>query len=279
MSALTVATALERARRCGVERLDAQLLLTRAMSRSRSWLIAHDDASLDAAQSEAYLAHLARRAADEPLAYIVGEKEFHGLTLQVNASVLVPRPDTETLVDWALELLRTDFAATPSPRVVDLGTGSGAIALAVKHACPRTQLTAVDASSAALDVAAANARRLALAVELREGDWWSAVAGRRFHLALSNPPYIAEQDPHLTALTHEPLLALASGPDGLASIRHIVAQAPRHLEPGGWLLLEHGHDQAQAVLALLSQAGLVKVQSRRDLGNITRCSGGQLAPA
>ena len=275
MSGLTVAAALTEARLQALERLDAQLLLARAMSCTRSWLIAHDDAPLTRVQADAYRADLARRAAGEPLAYIVGEKEFHGLMLRVDARVLVPRPDTETLVDWALELLRNDFAATPQPRVIDLGSGSGAIALAVKHACADAQVTALDASAAALEVAAANAQQLALRIDLQQSDWWSAVAGQCFHLALSNPPYVAQNDPHLAALTHEPQLALASGPDGLTAIRRIVAGAPQHLHAGGWLLLEHGHDQATAVQALLAAAGFARVQSRRDLAGIARCSGGQ----
>ena len=276
--ASTVADALERARQCGVDRLDAQLLLSRTMSRARSWLIAHDDAVLNGAQATMYLEHLRRRACGEPLAYILGEKEFYGLTLQVNASVLVPRPDTETLVDWALDLLRSQLAATPAPRVIDLGTGSGAVALAVKSACAPAQLTALDSSAAALGVAQTNAQALNLEVHFLESDWWNAVATQRFHLALSNPPYIAQLDLHLKALIHEPLLALASGPDGLASIRAIVAGATQHLHPGGWLLLEHGHDQAPAVRALLSTAGFSSVQSRDDLSGVARCSGGQLAP-
>jgi release factor glutamine methyltransferase len=275
MSGLTVAAALGEARLSAVERLDAQLLLARAMSCTRSWLIAHDDAPLTRAQAIAYRADLARRAAGEPLAYIVGEKEFHGLMLRVDARVLVPRPDTETLVDWALELLRNDFAATSQPRVIDLGSGSGAIALAVKHACADAQVTALDASADALEVAAANAQQLALPIDLQQSDWWSAVAGQCFHLALSNPPYVAQNDPHLAALTHEPQLALASGPDGLTAIRRIIAGAPQHLHAGGWLLLEHGHDQAAAVQALLAAAGFARVQSRRDLAGIARCSGGQ----
>ncbi|HJV96188.1 MAG TPA: peptide chain release factor N(5)-glutamine methyltransferase [Albitalea sp.] len=275
MSDVTVAAALAEARLQAVERLDAQLLLARTMSCTRSWLIAHDDAPLSPVQAGAYRADLARRAAGQPLAYIVGEKEFHGLTLQVDARVLVPRPDTETLVDWALELLRSDFAATTQPEVIDLGTGSGAIALAVKHACPDAQVTALDASADALEVASANAQRLSLAVDLRQSDWWSAVGGRRFHLALSNPPYVAQHDPHLVALTHEPQLALSSGADGLTAIRQIVAAAPEHLHAGGWLLLEHGHDQASAVQALLAEAGFARVQSRHDLAGIVRCSGGQ----
>jgi release factor glutamine methyltransferase len=269
----TVAEALALARQRGVDRLDAQLLLARALGRPRAWLLAHDDASLGDEPARRFESELSRRAAGEPLAYIVGEKEFHGLVLQVDAGVLVPRPDTETLVGWAIELLDGELASVPAPRVLDLGTGSGAIALAVKHACPRAALAAVDASEAALAVASGNGGRLGLQVEWLRGDWWEPLPGRHFDLVLSNPPYIAEGDPHLAALAHEPALALTSGADGLAAIRQIVAQARRHLAPGCWLLLEHGHDQAGAVRELLRDAGLADARSRPDLAGVMRCSG------
>lgn len=270
---MTVAEALALARRLGVERLDAQLLLARALDRPRTWLLAHEDAALGDGPAQRFAAELDRRAAGEPLAYIVGEKEFHGLSLQVGAGVLVPRPDTETLVGWAIELLDGELAATPAPRVLDLGTGSGAIALAVKQACPRAVLAAVDTSEAALAIAIGNGGRLGLQVEWLRGDWWQPLAGRRFDLVLGNPPYIAEDDPHLAALVHEPAIALTSGPDGLDAIRRIVAPAREHLAPGGWLLLEHGHDQAGAVRGLLQAAGLAGARSRPDLAGVMRCSG------
>ena len=276
MTAMTVAQAWALARGCGVDRLDAQLLLARATQRPRTWLLAHDDAVLGEDQAADYLAHVRRRAAGEPLAYIVGEKEFRGLMLTVSAEVLVPRPDTETLVEWGLELLRGPLATPAAPRVIDLGTGSGAIALAIKHAWPSAQVTAVDASPRALDVARGNAQRLGLAVTWLQGDWWTAVAAHRFHLALANPPYIAEGDAHLAALQHEPRMALASGRDGLGAIRRIVDAAAAHIERGGWLLLEHGHDQSQAVQSLLNSAGFVDVQSRTDIAGIARCTGGRL---
>lgn len=266
----TVAGVLAAARGAGVERLDALALLQFVSGRSRIWLLAHDDERL-AAEPAALIDHLlARRAAGEPLAYLVGEREFHGLSLQVSSAVLIPRPDTETLVDWALELLPAESTAT----VADLGTGSGAIALALKQSRPTTRVTALDASPAALAQARANGLRLGLAVEWLASDWWGALAGRRFDLVLSNPPYIEDNDPHLTALTHEPLVALTSGADGLDSIRKILDSAAMHLQPGAWLLLEHGHTQAAAVGALLSAAGFEAVQSRRDLAGHTRCSGG-----
>ena len=269
----TVAAALRQAKALGVERLDAQLLLAHTLGRARSWLLAHDDAVLDVAQADALGEALARRAAGEPLAYLVGEKEFHGLMLNVNADVLVPRPESEVLVDWALELLAGELGHIANPRVVDLGTGSGAIALAVKQAHPGAAVTATDLSAAALRVAQANAGRLGLGVTWRCGAWWDALADQRFHLALANPPYIAGGDPHLAALKHEPMLALSPGGDGLGALREIVGAAPDHLEPGGWLLLEHGFDQAEAVRILLQEQGLVGVQTRRDLGGQRLCTG------
>jgi release factor glutamine methyltransferase len=271
---MTVAGALRDARTAGVDRLDAQLLLVRVLGSSRSWLLAHDQAALSATQAAQWQAWLARRAAGEPLAYVFGEKEFHGLMLEVDPAVLVPRPDTELLVDWALERLAA--ASGPTPRVVDLGTGSGAIALAVKHRHPAADMTATDASPAALAVARRNADRLGLDVALHEGSWWEALGTECFDLALGNPPYIAGSDPHLAALRHEPLGALTPGGDGLAALREIIAGAPAHLESGGWLIVEHGYDQAEVVRALLQQHGFVDVQTRIDLGGQPRCSGGHL---
>ncbi len=270
-----LAAALAEARAAGLDRLDAQLLLAHVLQRPRSWLLAHDDDALGAPALAAFRAAVQRRAAGEPLAYVVGTKEFHGLLLQVDASVLVPRPDTETLVDWALELL----PAQDAPAVVDLGTGSGAIALALKQARPAACVHAVDASAAALATAQANAARLGLGLCFHHGDWWTAVGGRRFHLAVGNPPYIAEGDPHLAALHAEPAMALTSGADGLDAIRRIVAGAPAHLEPGAWLLLEHGLDQADAVARLLRNTGFDAVCSRKDLAGVNRCTGGRWMPA
>ncbi|MDP9967835.1 release factor glutamine methyltransferase [Variovorax paradoxus] len=268
----TVAQALAAAVALGIDRLDAQLLLLHALGRApndRAWLLAHDtDAVSDAAWS-ALSAQLPRRLAGEPVAYLLGEKEFHGLGLQVDARVLVPRPDTETLVDWALQCLEGRSA----PRVLDLGTGSGAIALALQHARPDAEVDAVDASADALAVADANAQRLGLPVRFRRAHWLDGAAGG-YAVIASNPPYIAAGDPHLAALQHEPLAALVAGPDGLADIRQIVQQAPAHLADGGWLLLEHGHDQAAAVRQLLQTRGFAEVQSRDDLAGIQRCSGG-----
>ena len=274
MKPLSVRTALAEARTASVETLDAHLLLATCLEQSRSWLIAHGEALLTPAHSDRFRSWLTRRAAGEPLAYLFGEKEFHGLVLQVDARVLVPRPDTETLVDWALELLAT--LPDGSPRVVDLGTGSGAIALALKHAQPGAAVTALDASGGALEVARANATALRLDVRLLSGSWWSAVQGERFDIAVSNPPYIALHDPHLAALTHEPAIALTAGIDGLDALRHIIDHAPAHLRPGGWLLLEHGHDQGPAVQGLLFQGGFARVETRCDLAGHWRCTGAQV---
>lgn len=269
----TLAQALEQARTQGLQRIDAQMLLLHALGDAdadRAWLLAHDGDALAPAAQARFQALCRRRAAGEPLAYLTGSKEFYGLRLAVDARVLDPRADTETLVDWALAL----SADWPAPRIVDLGTGSGAIALALRHERPDAQLLAVDASAAALAVAQANALRLGLRVQFAQSHWLSAVAGR-FELIVANPPYLRAQDPHLIALAHEPRQALVGGVDGLQELRSIVAQAGGHLAPGGWLLLEHGYDQADAVRALLAAQGFARVQSRKDLAGIERCSGGQ----
>lgn len=271
----TVAQALSDARARAIDRLDAQLILAWRLGRPRSWVIANDDAQIAEADADAIAAAFARRAAGEPLAYLLGEKEFHGLLLQVDANVLVPRPDTEVLVDWAIELLAGQRAAAD---VIDLGTGSGAIALAVKHACPEASVLATDISPGALAVAQANAQRLGLAVNFVASAWWSAIGDRRFDLVLSNPPYIAGGDPHLPALRHEPTLALTPGGDGLDALREIIRGAPAHLHAGAWLLLEHGYDQADAVQALLAQHGFVDIATRHDLGGQPRCTGARRPP-
>jgi release factor glutamine methyltransferase len=269
----TVTQALQYCQQQGLERLDAQMLVLLACGQGlhqRAWLLTHDGDVLSQAQLATLQTTLARRLAGEPMAYITGVKEFFGLPLQVDARVLDPRADTETLVEWALALLQQRLA----PRVVDLGTGSGAIALALKSHCPAARVEAVDTSADALAVARANARQLQLDVHFAQGSWLEPVQGD-FDLIVSNPPYIAAADPHLAALRHEPLSALASGADGLDDIRRIILQGTQHLRPGGWLLLEHGYDQAEAVCALLASAGFVQAQSRCDLAGIARCSGAQ----
>ena len=274
MSAFSVTQASAWAQTLGLSRIEAQVLALHALGRAphdRAWLLAHGDDLLDAHVQATFSDYVHRRLATEPVAYITGHKEFFGLTLHVDARVLDPRADTETLVEWALSCL----ADVSSPEVVDLGTGSGAIALALKHARPDAQVSAIDASADALVVARANAERLQLPVTFHHGSWLAPVAGQVWDAIVSNPPYVASDDAHLAALTHEPLSALASGPDGLDDIRLIVCQAGAHLKPGGWLLLEHGFDQAHAVQTLLSNQGFVNVQSRPDLAGILRCSGGQ----
>ena len=273
-TSLSVAACLRQAQGLGLARLDAQILLLHALAQplhDRAWLLAHDTEVLNEAQQHSWGQALQRRLQGEPVAYITGRKDFFGLTLAVDARVLDPRPDTEILVEWALELLPPG----PTGRVLDLGTGSGAVALALQHQRPAAQVTAVDASVDALAVASANAQRLNLPVKCVLSHWMDNVAGP-FELIVSNPPYVAEGDPHLVALTHEPLSALTSGVDGLDDIRQIIAQAPSRLAPGGWLLLEHGWDQAAPVQALMRRAGFEEVQSRRDLGGIERCTGARL---
>jgi release factor glutamine methyltransferase len=270
----TVVQAAAWAQTLGLPRLEAQVLLLHALGRAphdRAWLLAHSDDALDTAVQATFATNTQRRLNTEPVAYITGQKEFFGLTLHVDHRVLDPRADTETLVEWALSCL----ADTPSPEVVDLGTGSGAIALALKHSRPDAHVCAVDASADALSVASANAKRLALPVDFHHGSWLAPLNGRSFDAIVSNPPYVASDDAHLAALKHEPLSALASGVDGLDDIRTIVRHAAQHLKPNGWLLLEHGYDQAHAVQTLLGNQGFVNVQSRPDLAGILRCTGGQ----
>jgi release factor glutamine methyltransferase len=276
---VTLAEALRAGAGLGLDRLDAQLLLLQALGRSqaeRAWLLAHDADGLDCAQEARFRDLCARRAGGEPLAYIVGRKEFFGLDLFVDSRVLIPRPDTETLVEWALELLGCHCGPDPQSRapVIDLGTGSGAIALAIKKQCPTATVEAVDAHAGALQVASHNARQLGLDVAFRQSSWLEG-ATTHYDLIVSNPPYIRAGDPHLAALRNEPLQALVAGADGLSDIRAIVQQAPQHLRQGGWLLLEHGFDQATAVRSLLTTAGFGSVRSRKDLAGIERCSGGQ----
>jgi release factor glutamine methyltransferase len=272
----TLQDALRHATAAGLDRLDAQMLLLHALGRpphDRAWLIAHDSDPLPPEVAARWTELLQRRQQGEPVAYLLGEKEFGGLNLQVDARVLVPRPDTEVLVEWTLDALAPAGAKAQS--LLDLGTGSGAIALTIASRRPDVQVTATDASADALAVAQANAQRLGLPVRFAHGAWLAAVPAERFHVIASNPPYIAEGDHHLAALTHEPISALTAGPDGLDDIRQIVAQAPHALHPGGWLLLEHGHDQAPAVRALLEDEGFEAVASRTDLAGIERCSGGR----
>ena len=267
----TLGYALQSAMAQGVVRLEAQLLLLHALGRTaqeRARLVAHDKETLSITAHQIWQDALRRRLAGVPLPYITGWTAFYGLDLQVDARVLCPRADTETLVDWALALL------PPAACVIDLGTGSGAIALAFKQQRPDIQMYARDISDYALAVAQANAQRLSLAIAFSQGSWLEGLS-EAFDAIVSNPPYIADADPHLAALAHEPLQALTSGADGLDDLRAIIAQAPACLKPGGWLLLEHGYDQASAVRQLLQAKGFVDAQSRQDLAGIERCSGGR----
>jgi len=280
VSPMTLTDALGQAVAAGLTRLDAQMLVLLALARDphdRAWLLGHDDALLSDHQVGHLQTLLMRRLAGEPMAYLTGWQEFHGLRLAVDVRVLVPRADTETLVTWALDCLDERPSGLAAPRVLDLGTGSGAVALAVLAARPQAEVHAVDASAEALAVARGNAQSLGLPVRFHQGCWFEPLAGQPFDLIVSNPPYIAEGDPHMAALRHEPRQALTAGADGLDDLRHIVGKAPGHLAPGGHLLLEHGHDQASAVRRLLTQAGFTGVSSRTDLAGIERCSGGQWA--
>jgi len=270
---LNTQQALLHARSLDIEPIDAQTLLLQVIQRSlhdRAWLLLNDTFELSIDQQAQFQQGLARLLDNEPLAYVTGWQAFHGLELQVTPDVLVPRADTETLVDWALAL------GLPQARVLDLGTGSGAIALALKHQRPDWSVHAVDQSAQALEVAQANARRLQLDVLMKQSDWFSQVQGR-FDLIVSNPPYIAQGDPHLPGLVYEPQSALVSGPKGLDDLQTIIGQAPDYLNPQAWLLLEHGYDQASAVCELLWQNSFTEVQSRNDLAGIARCSGGRRA--
>ena len=270
-AAHTVGQALHSAIAQGAVRLEAQLLLLQVMGRKsqeRAWLLAHGDAKLTSAEQQHWREALARLLGGEPLPYITGSTSFYGMDLQVDARVLCPRADTETLVDWALALL------PHAARVIDLGTGSGAIALALKHQRPDVQMHARDLNDDALAVAQTNAQRLGLNIAFSQGSWLQGITVT-FDVVVSNPPYIANADPHLSALRHEPVQALTSGADGMKDLRAIITQAPACLKPGGWLLLEHGYDQAAAVRQLLQVNGFVDVQSRQDLAGIERCSGGR----
>jgi len=254
-------------------RSEAELLLAHALGRDRAWLIAHRDDAVAPALAGQARCCVSRRAAGEPVAYIIGHRGFHALDLAVTADVLIPRPETELLVELALR----QTAQSGKVEIADLGTGSGAIALAIAQARPHSRVLATDASLAALDVARGNAQRLGIGnVEFAQGDWCAALGKRRFDLIVSNPPYIAENDAHLRQgdLRFEPRAALASGADGLDAIRAIVRDAPAHLRDGGWLLLEHGFEQGAAVRELLRQSGFVEVFTTRDLEGRERVSGG-----
>ncbi|HEX7046758.1 MAG TPA: peptide chain release factor N(5)-glutamine methyltransferase [Gammaproteobacteria bacterium] len=257
-------------------RLDAELLLARAIDRPRSHLRAWPENRPDAEQAAQFEALLSRRIAGEPMAYILGEREFWSLRLAVSPDTLIPRPDTEILVETALEKIPRDSPC----RVLDLGTGTGAIALALKQERPLAELHASDASTAALAIARGNAEAHKLDIHFHAGDWWAPFSDQTFDVIVSNPPYIAANDAHLDNgdVRFEPRTALASGADGLDDIRKIIAGARHHLAPCGWLLLEHGHDQAQAVGELLTNAGFEDIGCRKDFSGNDRVSLGKRRP-
>ena len=257
----------------GGGRAEAELLLAAALGRDRGWLYAHNDHVPDAAQAGRYRQWLARRAAGEPIAHLVGHREFWSLRLEVSADTLVPRHETERLVELALERLPAGLATG----VLELGTGSGAIALAIANERPMVQVSAVEREARALEVARRNAARLGLdRVRWLRGDWYSPVRGERFAMIVSNPPYLAEDDPHLDSeLRFEPRQALVAGKDGLDDVREIVAGAPLHLNADGWLLVEHGLGQGGMVRGLLAGRGFAEVETWQDLEHRDRVSGGR----
>jgi release factor glutamine methyltransferase len=256
----------------GLPPLEARMLLERVLAKASAWLIAHADEAAGAEAEQAFAALAERRRQGEPIAYILGEREFYGLEFRVAPAVLIPRPETELLVELALERIPGNAAV----RVLDLGTGSGAIAVVLAKERPQARLTGVDVEYAALAVARANASRHRVSVRFFCGDWFGALAGETFDLIVSNPPYVAAADPHLLTgdVRFEPQRALVGGADGLDCIRAIVASAVAHLRPGAWLLFEHGYDQAEACRALLEAHGYREVQSWPDLAGIPRVSGG-----
>jgi release factor glutamine methyltransferase len=267
----SVAAVLDAARR-KLPANEARLLLGHVLDKSAAWLLAHGEQVLDEDDLLAFASLAARRAGGEPVAYLVGRREFFGRDFEVSPAVLIPRPETELLVETALA------NAGATARILDLGTGSGCIAITLALELHLAHVTAVDASAAALVVARRNADSHSARLRFVQSDWFDALGEESFDLIVANPPYIAAADPHLAAgdLRHEPATALASGADGLDALRRIIARAPAHLAPGGQLWLEHGYDQAAAVQELLFAAGLTDAEQHRDLAGIIRVSGGRL---
>jgi release factor glutamine methyltransferase len=264
----------EALRTAGVDAADARALLRAALDASEAHLGAHPEQNLTDEQHARFVDWVRRRRAGEPVAYITGEREFWSLSFKVAPAVLIPRPDTELLVELVLE--RVGAAARAD--VLDLGTGCGCIAVAIAKERPRARVTATDVSRDALAIARENAQRHGAAVEFVASTWFAALGGRRFDVIVANPPYVAAGDPHLGQgdLRFEPRAALVGGSDGLDCIRHIVAYSRAHLAPGGWSIFEHGHDQAARCRALLRDAGYREVFSRHDLARIERVSGGRV---
>jgi release factor glutamine methyltransferase len=259
-------TIVEALRSSGIDPREARLLLAAATGFSEASVLAFQEKSLPGEAEERFTEFVSRRKTGEPVAYILGRKEFYGVELAVNPAVLIPRPETELVVELAL---KKEFSTA-----VDLGTGCGAIALALKKHRPKARVVAVEASAAALAVAKRNAARHSLAIDWLHGRWFEPLGAERFDLIVSNPPYVAAGDPHLAELHFEPAAALVAGWDGLDAIREIAHGAAAHLAPGAWLLLEHGMGQDGAVRELLSAAGLEAVTSWPDLAGIPRVSGG-----
>ena len=261
-----------------IDRLDARLLIEAVCACTHAELIAHPERELSDAQAKQLETLISRREAGEPLAYLLGSAWFHGLEFSVTPDVLIPRPETELLVDLAAERAR----AMDSPQIVDLGTGSGIVAILLARQCPQASVSAVDISAAALAVAKANAGRHGVAIDFYAGHWYAPLGGKRFNLIVANPPYVADGDPHLhqNGLPYEPRNALSdgvAGGDGMACLQEIVAGAAAHLRPDGWLLMEHGYDQAAKVRELLNRAGFTSVASWRDEAGIERVGGGRRA--
>lgn len=272
----TVGSAVERVKR-RVPRLDARLLMQHLLGITHAQFLADPDRRLSGEELEAFLSLILRRERGEPVAYLIGEKDFYSRSFRVTPDVLIPRPDTELIVTLALKRLKT----LAWPRVLDLGTGSGAIAVTIACEHPEAAVLAVDVSSEALAVARDNADRLGGRVSFLQSDWFSALGDEQFDLVVANPPYVAARDPHLLqdGLPFEPDLALTDGGDGLSCIRRIVGDAPRHLLPGGWLLIEHGYDQAAAVRGLLGDGPYAEIATWQDLSGVDRVSGACLAQA
>ncbi|MBK6552903.1 MAG: peptide chain release factor N(5)-glutamine methyltransferase [Rhodocyclaceae bacterium] len=266
---MTIAEALARARP-SIAPAEARLLLRHVLGCAASDIAAHPERALDESQASRYADLVRRHAAGEPIAYILGSREFYGREFRVTSAVLIPRPETELLAEVAVAKVSRGDA----PRILDLGAGSGCVAITLALELD-AEVLAVDVSRDALAIARDNAARLGARVAFVESDWFAAVDGR-FELIVGNPPYVAEGDPHLDDLAFEPMVALTSGSDGLAAIRHVVAEAPRYLKPGGWLLLEHGYDQAETLAKLLADMGFVAIERHRDLAGIVRVSGGRM---
>lgn len=270
--AVTIADAL-RAARLSIPLAEARLLLGFLLERNLAWIEAHHDDALSKDIAEKFSAWVNRRSSGEPVAYLTGHREFYGREFTVGPAVLIPRHETELLVELALARMK----GIPAPAVLDLGTGSGCIAVTLALEAPMAKVTAVDASAEALAVARENAEALSAPVRFFHGSWFEPVVGSRFHLIVANPPYIAAGDPHLAQgdVRFEPASALASGPTGMDDIRHITSQTPDYLNPGGTLMFEHGYDQAEAVAGVLAERGFAAIEQHRDLAGILRVTLGR----